>query len=308
MVLLAKDKPVDVTKYKLEADGSFKRPETAFRSFIEKGGRFEPEADRYHLYVSLGCPWATRTLIVRKLKGLENIISVTVVSPRMGTSGWAFGDIDAFPGADADTLYGSEHVKDLYFKVDPDFQGRFTVPILWDKKTHTIVNNESAEIVRIFNTAFNDLPPTDSRAATVDLYPQELRTEIDKINALVYEKINNGVYRVGLVQAQTAYENAVRELFGALDEVERMLDGRHFLVGDRLTEADVRLFVTVIRFDPVYVGHFKCNIQTIRDGYPAIHKWMQKLYWNDDAFRSTTDFDHIKTHYYWSHTFVSCPL
>jgi len=274
-----------------------------FRSFIEKGGKFEPEADRYHLYVSVACPWAARTLITRKLKGLEDIVSVTVVSPRMGTLGWPFANIDNYPGADVDPLYKSEHIKDLYFKADPDYEGRFSVPILWDKKTHTIVNNESSEIIRIFNTAFNEFLAADK--ATLDFYPENLRAEIDEINDWVYANINNGVYRAGVATTQTAYEKAVVEVFEALDKVEKILDGKDYLVGNQLTEADIRLFVTTIRFDVAYVGLFKCNLRTIRDDYPAIHKWMQKLYWNNDAFGSTTDFDHIKTHYYWSLTFLN---
>ncbi|KAF8069112.1 glutathione S-transferase [Lyophyllum atratum] len=300
---LAKDKVIDVTKFKLEADGSFKRPDAVFRSVIEQGGKFEPEAGRYHLYVSLACPWATRTLISRKLKGLEDIISVTVVSPRMGTLGWPFANVDDYPGADVDPFYQSDHVKDLYFKVDPDFQGRFSVPILWDKKTHTIVNNESSEIIRIFNTAFNDFIPADK--AALDFYSKALRTEIDDVNEWIYANINNGVYRAGVATTQTAYETAVGDVFEALDKVEKILEGKDYLVGNQLTEADIRLFATTIRFDVVYVGHFKCNVRTIRDGYPAIHRWMQQLYWNNDAFKSTTDFDHIKTHYYWSHTFLN---
>ncbi|GLB42169.1 putative glutathione S-transferase [Lyophyllum shimeji] len=293
----------DITKMKTEPDGSFKRAPTSFRNSIEKGGRFEPEPDRYHLYVSLACPWATRTLIVRKLKGLEDIIPVTVVSPRMGTQGWPFANVDPFPGAGVDPLYKSEHVKDLYFKADPNYGGRFTVPVLWDKKNHTIVNNESSEIIRMFNTAFNDMIPAEK--ARVDLYPEELRAQIDEVNDWIYPSINNGVYPSGFATTQEAYEKAVIELFEALDKVEKILAGKDYLVGDKLTEADVRLFVTIIRFDPVYVGHFKCNIRTIRDGYPTIHTWLRKLYWKNEAFKSETDFNHIKTHYYWSHPSIN---
>ncbi|KAG6828771.1 hypothetical protein H0H87_000874 [Tephrocybe sp. NHM501043] len=302
-MVLAKDKEIDVTKFKIEEDGSFKRPETVFRSFIEKGGIFEPEVDRYHLYVSLACPWANRTLIVRKLKGLESFVTVTVVSPRMTKTGWPFANVDEYPGADVDTLNGSEYVKDIYFKVNPDYQGRFSVPILWDKKTQTIVNNESAEIIRMFNTAFNDVLPADK--AALDLYPEPLRAEIDTVNDWVYKDINNGVYRAGVAITQPAYEAAVVDVFQALDQAEKLLEGKDYLVGNTLTEADVRLFVTAIRFDVVYFGHFKCNFRTIRDGYPAIHRWLRKLYWENDAFKSTTNFDHIKVHYYWSHDFLN---
>jgi putative glutathione S-transferase len=293
----------DIQKMKTEPDGSFKRLDSTFRNTIENGGQFQPEKDRYHLYVSYACPWATRTLIVRKLKGLEDLIGVTIVSPRMGSNGWPFAPVDEFPGTDKDPLYGSEHVRDLYLKVQPDYSGRFTVPVLWDKKLHTIVNNESSEIIRIFNTAFNDLIPKDK--AALNYYPEDLRTEIDSLNEWIYPNINNGVYRSGFATTQAAYEKAVREVFDALDKVEKILDGKDYLVGGKLTEADVRLWVTIIRFDPVYVGHFKCNFRTIRSGYPAIHRWMKNLYWNVPAFKESTNFEHIKTHYYWSHNMIN---
>ncbi|KAI0754225.1 glutathione S-transferase [Daedaleopsis nitida] len=274
----------DISKSKTEADGSFQRKASSFRNSIQSGGEFQPEKGRYHLYVSYACPWATRALIVRKLKGLEDFIGVSVVSPRMGQHGWPFASADSFPDADADPINGAEHVKDLYMKVQPDYEGRFTVPVLWDKKTGTIVNNESSEIIRMLNTGFNDELPADK--AAIDLYP-------------------NGVYKSGFATSQKAYEAAVIPLFESLDRLEKMLNGKDYLVGDQLTEADVRLFVTIVRFDPVYVGHFKCNLRTIRDGYPAIHLWMRKLYWNNDAFSSTCNFEHIKTHYYWSHPHIN---
>jgi len=288
---------------KTEPDGSFKRLAASFRNQIEKGGRFEAEKDRYHLYVSYACPWATRVLIVRKLKGLEDILPVTVVSPHMGEHGWPFASVDQFPDADVDPLYNSKHVKDLYLKADPDYNGRFTVPVLWDKKNHTIVNNESSEIIRIFNTAFNDLIPEEK--AALHFYPAEHREEIDALNEWVYDTVNNGVYKSGFATSQKAYEAAVVPLFRSLDRLEELLTGKDYLFGNKLTEADIRLWVTIIRFDPVYVGHFKCNIRTIRNGYPAIHAWMKKLYWNNDAFKSSTKFDHIKTHYYWSHPTIN---
>lgn len=293
----------DISKMKTEPDGSFKRADASFRNAIQKGGAFEPEPDRYHLYVSYACPWATRTLIVRKLKGLDDLISVTVVSPRMGSDGWPFANSDEFPGAEVDPLYKSNHVKDLYLRADPDYGGRFTVPVLWDKKTQKIVNNESSEIIRMFNTAFNDFLSPEK--AALDFYPEKLRSEIDELNEWIYPNINNGVYRAGFATTQEAYSKAVKELFGALDKVEKILVDKEYLVGNQLTEADIRLWVTIIRFDPVYVGHFKCNIRDIRHGYPAIHKWMQKLYWNNDAFQSSTNFQHIKTHYYWSHPSIN---
>ncbi|KAF9529789.1 glutathione S-transferase [Crepidotus variabilis] len=286
----------DLAKQKIQPDGSFKRPDSSFRNFIEKGGQFEPEKDRYHLYVALICPWATRTLIVRKLKGLEEIIPITIASPRMDTHGWPFASVDNFPGAENDPLYGSEHIKDLYLKADSDYDGRFTVPILWDKKTHTVVNNESSEIIRIFNSAFDDFLPDEKKA--VNLYPEALRPEIDELNGWVYTDINNGVYRSGFASTQEAYSKAVKEVFDSLDKVEKILEGEKYLIGDKLTEADVRLFVTIIRFDTAYHGHFKCNIRTIRDGYPNIDRWLRNLYWKNPAFKDPTNFDHIKGGYY----------
>ncbi|KAJ6567381.1 glutathione S-transferase [Mycena vulgaris] len=289
----------DIAKMKVESDGSFNRLASVFRDFIEPGGKFAPEKDRYHLYVSYACPWATRTLIVRKLKGLEDIIPVTIVSPRMGNDGWPFAQVDAFPGADVDPLFNAEHVKDLYLRANPNYDRRFTVPIVWDKTNNTIVNNESSEIIRMLNTAFNDMIPADK--AALDLYPAEHRAEIDSVNEWVYPEINNGVYRAGFATQQEAYETAVKIVFAGLDKVEKILTGKDYLIGGQLTEADIRLWVTIIRFDPVYVGHFKCNFRTIRDGYPAINAWMKALYWKIPAFKDSTDFDHIKTHYYWSH-------
>ncbi|KAJ3539615.1 hypothetical protein NM688_g6341 [Phlebia brevispora] len=299
----AKVDNADISKMRIAPDGSFRRPASTFRKCISNDGEFPPEKGRYHLYVSYACPWATRTLIVRKLKGLEDFIDVTVVSPHMGSEGWPFADVDQFPGADVDPINRAKHVKDLYFKADPNYEGRFTVPVLWDKKTSTIVNNESSEIIRMFNTEFNHLIPKDK--AALDLYPEAHRAEIDEINDWVYDTVNNGVYKTGFASTQQAYEAAVNPLFNSLDRLEKMLEGKDYLVGNRLTEADVRLFVTIIRFDPVYVGHFKCNIRTIRGGYPAIHLWMRKLYWNNSAFKDTCNFEHIKTHYYWSHTFIN---
>jgi len=293
----------DIKKMSTSADGSFNRKPSTFRNLIEKGGKFEPEKGRYHLYVSYACPWATRTLIMRKLKGLEDFIDVSVVSPHMGGDGWPFANVDDFPGATVDPLYNASHIKDLYLRVNPEYDGRFTVPVLWDKQTHAIVNNESSEIIRIFNSAFNHLLPEEK--AKLDYYPQELWKEIDGVNDWVYDTVNNGVYKSGFATTQKAYEAAVLPLFDSLDRLEKMLTGKEYLIGNRLTEADIRLFVTIIRFDPVYVGHFKCNIRTIRDGYPAIHLWMRKLYWNFPAFKDTCDFDHIKTHYYWSHPMIN---
>ncbi|KAF9529788.1 glutathione S-transferase [Crepidotus variabilis] len=286
------------TTLPIAPDGSFKRPGSIFRNFIEKGGKFEPEKDRYHLYVALVCPWATRTLIVRKLKGLEEIIPISIASSRADEHGWPFASVDNFPGATEDHLYGSEHVKDLYFRADPNYEGRFSVPVLWDRKNQAIVNNESSEIIRIFNSAFDDFLPDDKKA--VNLYPEALKTEIDELNAWVYTGINNGVYRAGHSENQGAYSKAVKEVFESLDKVERIVEGKEYLVGDKLTEADVRLFVTIVRFDPAYHGNFKCNIRTIRDGYPNIDGWLRNLYWKNPAFKDSTDFDHIKGGYYFN--------
>ncbi|KAI0717019.1 glutathione S-transferase [Earliella scabrosa] len=279
------------------ADGSFNRPPSSFRATIEKGSRHEPEKDRYHLFVSYGCPWATRALIVRKLKGLEDLIGLTVVSPHLGENGWPFAKVDPFPGAERDPFYDSSYLKEIYLKAEPRYSGRFTVPVLWDKKLQTIVNNESSEIIRIFNTAFNDFISPDK--AAIDLYPESLRKEIDEVNAWVYDTVNNGVYRSGFATTQKAYEDAVIPLFESLDRLEKMLTGKDYLIGDQLTEADVRLFVTIIRFDVAYHGAFKCNLRTIRDGYPAIDLWLRKLYWKNPAFSETCNFQHIKEGYYW---------
>ncbi|KAF8521012.1 glutathione S-transferase [Gautieria morchelliformis] len=287
----------------ISPDGTFKRKDATFRSHVLKGGEFAPEKGRYHLYVSYACPWAHRTLIFRELKGLQDILPVSVVSPRMGSQGWPFANTDEFPGATTDPVNHAQHVKDFYLKVDPNYDGRFTVPVLWDKKTGTIVNNESSEIIRIFNSEFNDLISPEK--AQLDLYPKELREQIDELNDWVYNTVNNGVYKSGFASTQTAYEAAVYPLFDSLDRLEKILEGKDYLIGSRLTEADVRLFTTMVRFDPVYHGHFKCNFRTIRGGYPNINRWMKNLYWNNDAFKSTTNFDHIKTHYYWSHTTIN---
>jgi len=293
----------DITKYKNQADGQFRRGQSAFRNFIEKGGRFAPEKDRYHIYVSYACPWAHRTLIVRKLKGLEDYIGVTVVSPLMGPNGWPFASAEgeSFAGAEKDPYSNAQHIKDIYLKIDPDMTGRFTVPMLWDTKEKTIVNNESSEIIRMFNTEFDEVTGKD----TLDLYPAELRKEIDELNEWVYDTVNNGVYKSGFATTQAAYESNVTPLFKSLDRLEKILEGKDYLIGGKLTEADVRLFTTIVRFDPVYVGHFKCNIGTIRHNYPNLNRWLKNLYWKNDAFKSTTNFEHIKTHYYWSHASIN---
>jgi len=277
--------------------GKFERQASQFRSTIstEQGAEFPVESGRYHLYVSLACPWAHRALIFRKLKGLEAHIDVSVVSPDMLDKGWEF---DEYPGATGDKLYGFDYAHQLYTKVKPDITSRVTVPILWDKKTQSIVNNESAEIIRIFNTSFNELTRNDD-----DYYPEALREEIDAINDMVYHNINNGVYKSGFATTQDAYEEAVEALFNALDTIEERLGKQRYLVGSTLTEADWRLFTTLIRFDPVYHGHFKCNIKQIAD-YPNLFGYMKELY-QHPGIAQTVNFDHIKRHYYYSHTMIN---
>ncbi|WVF66438.1 hypothetical protein IAT40_001178 [Kwoniella sp. CBS 6097] len=305
----------DITSW-ANKEGSFKRQVSSFRDVIEPNGKYAPEKGRYHLYVSLACPWAHRALIVRKLKGLEDFIDVSTVHPHMLEKGWHFvtpenaksdpaaaseHSNDTFPAATQDHLFGFSHLRELYFKAQPDYDARFTVPVIWDKKTNSLVNNESSEIIRFLNTAFNE-QIEDKSAKELDLYPQELREEIDELNDWVYNDINNGVYKSGFATTQKAYEDAVKPLSKALGRVEeRLSDGREFLVGGRLTEADVRLYTTIVRYDPVYYVHFKCNFGLIRHDYPHLHKWLQKLYWNNPAFKDTTNFEHIKEHYYYSH-------
>jgi putative glutathione S-transferase len=279
--------------------GRFERTETKFRNWITPDGSagpsggagFAAEKDRYHLYVALACPWAHRTLIFRKLKKLEDIIPVSVVHPLMLEEGWTFGD---YPGATGDTLLGKQRLYEVYLEAKSDYSGRVTVPSLWDKKQRTIVNNESSEIIRMFNSAFNDL--TGNRD---DYYPHALREHIDAINARVYKNINNGVYRAGFATTQKAYEEAFDALFAELDSVETRLSNQRYLAGNKLTEADVRLFTTLVRFDAVYFGHFKCNLRRIAD-YPNLSNYLRELF-QIPAFGESTNFDHIKTHYYGSH-------
>ena len=288
-----------------------------FRSFISSapGAEFPPEAGRYHLYVCYACPWAHRTLIVRKLKGLEDVISFSAVHWHLADGGWRFVKPDAEEDKEVvsqqlrvipDPIKGHEtftHLHNIYYETDPDYDGRFTVPVLYDTKTSKVVSNESSEIIRMLNTEFNHLI-TDPAAKELDLYPEQLRKQIDEVEEGHYHEINNGVYKSGFATAQAAYEKNVLTLFSALDRAEAHLaknfDAKkhpYWFPGAAPTEVDVRLFVTLIRFDPVYVQHFKCNIRDIRSGYPAIHAWLRNLYWNMAAFRDTTVFEHIKKHY-----------
>ncbi|MGP1395100.1 MAG: glutathione S-transferase family protein [Inquilinaceae bacterium] len=276
-----------------KSGGRFVRQDSAFRNAVTEDGAsgFPAEAGRYHLYVSLACPWAHRTLIFRKLKKLEDAIGVSVVDPFMGENGWWFSDA---PGAVPDSVNGKTYMHEIYTAADPDYTGRVTVPVLWDKKTRTIVCNESAEIIRMFNSAFNAIGDAD-----LDFYPSALREEIDAVNADVYDNINNGVYKAGFATTQKAYEEAFDALFAALDRVEDRLSRQRYLVGDRLTEADWRLFTTLVRFDPVYVGHFKCNLRRIAD-CPNISNYTRDLF-QVPGVAETVNLDHIKQHYYGSH-------
>ncbi len=284
-------------------DGKFKRQESAFRNWVTKDGSpgpsgdggFKAEAGRYHLYVSLACPWAHRTLIMRKLKGLEDMIDVSVVGMKMLEHGWTFDEED---GSTGDPLFGASYLHEIYTRALPDYTGRVTVPVLWDKKKNTIVSNESAEIIRMFAQAFDDIG-----AKPGDYYPEDLKSEIDAVNDRVYDTVNNGVYKAGFATTQEAYEDAVKPLFESLDWIEERLTENRYLVGERFTEADIRLFTTLVRFDPVYVGHFKCNIRRIAD-YPELSAYMREIY-QMDGVRETVNMTHIKTHYYASHKKVN---
>lgn len=280
-----------------ETGGRFVRTESQFRNWITADGSagetgeagFEAESGRYHLYVSYACPWAHRTLIFRALKGLQSHISVSAVHPLMLTNGWEFGQDEL-----RDPLFGSDYLYQVYTRNQSDYSGRVTVPVLWDKKREVIVNNESAEIIRMLNTAFNDITGNLD-----DYYPSELTQDINQINELVYDKVNNGVYKCGFATTQEAYEEAFHELFATLDQLEQRLAGQRYLVGNRQTEADWRLFTTLLRFDPVYVGHFKTNLKRIAD-YPNLDNYLRELY-QVPGVAETVHMDHIKQHYYGSH-------
>lgn len=277
--------------------GKFQREDTQIRGQIsqKEGSEFLPEAGRYHLYVSLACPWAHRTLIMRKLKGLEEVISVDVVSPLMEEKGWFFESPPSHKPVGIDDLV---NLHQIYQHHDPKYTGRVTVPILWDKKTDKAVSNESEEIIRMLNSEFSEFASNQT-----DYYPEDLKDEINKINAIVYNDVNNGVYKTGFAANQEAYEEALGNLFATLDMLEDRLSQNRYLLGEVFTEADIRLFVTLIRFDPVYVGHFKCNLRRIHD-YKNLSGFLRELYLMP-AFAETTNFDHIKRHYYASHKFLN---
>ncbi|SFO86107.1 glutathione S-transferase family protein [Tranquillimonas alkanivorans] len=284
--------------------GKFVRSETKFHNWITPDGSpgprgeggFPAEAGRYHLYVSYACPWANRALFFRRLKGLEGLIDVSVVHPDMLSEGWEFRT--DFPGATGDKLYGLPFLRDLYLKADPTISGRVTVPVLWDKKRETIVSNESAEIIRMFNSAFDGMTGN-----TADFWPEDLRDAIEPVNDRIYDTLNNGVYKAGFATSQEAYDDAVHPLFDTLDWLEERLSENRYLMGDRITEADWRLFSTLVRFDLVYHMHFKCNRRRITD-YPNLWGYTRELYqWPGIA--DEVEFDHIVRHYHYSHDTIN---
>ena len=288
--------------------GHFVRTDASFRNWVTPSGAsgpsgtggFKAEPGRYHLYVSLACPWAHRTLIFRTLKNLDDAISVSVVDPFMGDSGWTFGGPDGtlFPGSTADGVNGTRYLYEVYRQASPGYTGRVTVPVLWDKHRKTIVNNESAEIIMMLNNAFDEWAD-----AKVDFSPPALRPQIDEVNAFVYDNVNNGVYKCGFATTQAAYEKAFDALFAALDRIETQLAAQRYLAGDRLTESDWRLFTTLVRFDSVYYGHFKCNLRRLVD-YPNLWNYTRELY-QTPGVAGTVNLAHIKRHYYMSHATIN---
>jgi glutathionyl-hydroquinone reductase len=293
MGLLIKGKWHDKWYDTESTDGRFIRESSQFRNLISADGNsgYKAEAGRYHLYVSLACPWAHRTLIFRRLKKLEDVISISIVNPYMGKHGWTFEPDEACV---ADTINNKQYLYEIYKLARNDYTGRVTVPVLWDRKTSSIVSNESADIIRMLNAEFDAF--SDVRT---DYYPEALSTEIDSINSMIYENINNGVYRCGFATRQEAYEEAFTQLFETLDTLEVLLDKQRYLAGSQLTEADWRLFTTLLRFDPVYVGHFKCNKRRIAD-YHNLSNYLRELY-QHPGIEQTVNFRHIKRHYYQSH-------
>ena len=287
-----KDRWYDTKK----SGGKFIRTEAQFRNFIDYHSEFTPESGRYHLYVSLACPWAHRTLIYRSLKDLNEHISCSVVNPYMLENGWTFEE--SFPGTTSDHLFSKQYLYQIYLKADSNYSGRVTVPVLWDKKNQTIVSNESSEIIRMFNYSFNELTGNN-----LDFYPEKFQEKIDEINDFTYHNINNGVYKIGFATKQSVYEEELDRLFNALDQVEEMLEQNTYLLGSEMLECDLRLFPTLLRFDPVYVGHFKCNKKRIID-YPNINRYLQSIKSNS-KIKPTINIDHIKTHYYGSHPTIN---
>jgi len=298
-------------------EGEFDRQETSFRDRIrdEPDARFQPEAGRYHLYVSLACPWAHRTLLVRALKGLDDAISVDIVDPYRDDDGWQF--TPEKDGCTEDSLYGSDSLRELYVEADPDMTGRVTVPVLWDEEEETIVNNESKEILRMLDTEFDGVAASAASGGSsgergesdgvakydVDLYPEGYQDDVDRIIEDIYEPINNGVYRAGFASTQKAYDRAATELFEALDHWDSVLEDQRYLAGDRLTEADICMFTTLVRFDEVYHTHFQCNHMLIRE-YDNLWPYLRDLY-QTPGVEETVNMDHIKEHYYTTHPDVS---
>lgn len=297
MGLLVEGNWVDKWYDTKSTNGKFVRTTTQFRNKITKDGEtgFKAEKGRYHLYISLACPWASRTLMVRKLKGLEDYISLSIVNPFMLEHGWTF---EEYEGVIKDPILDAKYLYEIYTHAKKDYSGRVTVPVLWDKKTNTIVSNESAEIVRMLNTEFNHLTNNN-----LDLYPEELRNEIDEMNDFLYDNVNNGVYKVGFSTNQEVYESEFNNLFSALDKLENHLENKKYLVGEQFTEADIRLFTTLVRFDVVYFGHFKCNLKQLVD-YPNLWRYTKEIY-NMNGIKETVDFEHIKEHYYGSHKTIN---
>ncbi len=278
--------------------GRFVRKDASFRDVVsrEPGSRFTAEPGRYHLYVSLACPWAHRTLMVRAMKGLEDVLPISVVNPYMVEHGWTFEDA---PGVIPDPIFNAKYLYEIYQHARPDYTGRVTVPILWDKREGTIVNNESSEIIRMLDDAFDPL----ATRKLAPLYPARLRTEIDAVNARIYDTVNNGVYKAGFATSQAPYEEAVVALFDTLDTLEKKLETQRYVAGDTLTEVDLRLFTTLVRFDAVYFGHFKCNLRRIAD-YPRLWAYARSIY-QLPTVAPTVSFEHIKQHYYRSHASIN---
>ncbi|MDD7758332.1 MAG: glutathione S-transferase family protein [Aerococcus suis] len=283
--------------------GHFVRQESQFRHWITKDGQpgptgdggFKAEPGRYHLYISYACPWASRVLMMRTLKGLEDMISISIVHPHMLEHGWTFHD---YPGVIKDPVINADYMYEIYTHVDSNYSGRVTVPVLYDLKQDTIVNNESSDIIRMLTRAFDDLGAKEG-----DYYPEELRSEIDKMNDFVYPNINNGVYKTGFATEQSVYEEEVHHVFDALDKLEAHLEHHNYLVNDQFTEADIRLFTTLVRFDKVYFGHFKCNIRQLVD-YPNLWEYTRRIY-HIPGIKETVNFDHIQQHYYYSHKTIN---
>jgi putative glutathione S-transferase len=303
MGMLVEGKWHDVWYDTKETGGHFKRKDAAFRNWVTKDGTagpsgkdgFKAEAGRYHLYISHACPWAHRTMIFRMLKGLESAIDVSIVDHYMVDNGWEFKDRD---GGTVDHLHGSDFMHEVYTKAMSDYTGRVTVPVLWDKKTGTIASNESSEIIRMFNSEFSNIGNSD-----VDYYPEHLRDGIDEINAIIYSNVNNGVYKCGFATTQSAYDENFANLFDTLDMLDKRLSNKRYLMGEQITEADWRLFTTLVRFDPVYVSHFKCNKQRISD-YPNLSGYLRELY-QIPGVSETVNMLHIKQHYYASHETIN---